>query len=241
MVCICGLAHAGSPDCVTVPLRPEEWRFEFTEPERMCVGISFAGSAHRQDRFRAFVVPTRQDLLTGRVYCLALREIPNHSGIQVGATLTIVPSAARVRGFLDHNSVPIAVGEEDIEKILHGVVVTKVIYIPSPEFKELAWPVETILSYLLDPGGDPIAEARRRGDIVAILCLDQVQRLGGSGGGCRRRWCCRFARCRLRNEPQSAQWTSDVWHARRPNRRTSTCTGAAIRFWKMKGVTVAAR
>ena len=45
---------------------------------------------------------------------------------------------------------------------------TKVIYLPDPEFQELALAgVETLVSTRLDPGVDPIVEADRRGAILA--------------------------------------------------------------------------
>ena len=60
--------------------------------------------------------------------------------------------------------------EEDFDQVLSGNFVTKVIYLPDPEFQELALAgVETLVSTRLDPGVDPIAEADRRGSILAIL------------------------------------------------------------------------
>jgi hypothetical protein len=61
--------------------------------------------------------------------------------------------------------------------------VTKVIYLPDPEFQELALSgVETLVSTRLDPGVDPIAEADRRGAILAILRVGNLDlQLGGGG------------------------------------------------------------
>ena len=56
--------------------------------------------------------------------------------------------------------------------MLTGNFVTKVIYLPDPEFQELALAgVETLVSTRLDPGVDPIVEADRRGAILAIVRL----------------------------------------------------------------------
>ena len=69
---------------------------------------------------------------------------------------------------------------------------TKVIYLPDPEFQELALAgVETLVSTRLDPGVDPIVEADRRGAILAIVRLGNkdLQVPGGDAevhGG--RRW-----------------------------------------------------
>jgi hypothetical protein len=60
--------------------------------------------------------------------------------------------------------------EEDFDQVLSGNFVTKVMYLPDPEFQELALAgVETIVSARLDQGVDPIAEADHRGSILAIL------------------------------------------------------------------------
>jgi len=60
--------------------------------------------------------------------------------------------------------------EEDFDQVLSGNFVTKVIYLPDPEYQELALAnVETLVSTRLDPGVDPIVEADRRGAIMAIV------------------------------------------------------------------------
>ena len=62
--------------------------------------------------------------------------------------------------------------EEDFDQVLSGNFVTKVIYLPDPEFQEMALAgVETLVSTRLDPGVDPIVEADRRGSIMAIVRL----------------------------------------------------------------------
>ena len=80
--------------------------------------------------------------------------------------------------------------------MLAGNFVTKVIYLPDPEFQELALAgVETLVSTRLDPGVDPIVEADRRGSILAVVRLGNkdVELAGGEeglgfgggfGGGC---------------------------------------------------------
>jgi hypothetical protein len=63
-----------------------------------------------------------------------------------------------------------AVVNEDFKQIAEGNYLVKVIYLPDPEFQELALAgVETLVSTRLDPGVDPIVEADRRGSIMAII------------------------------------------------------------------------
>ena len=73
--------------------------------------------------------------------------------------------------------------------MLSGNFVTKVIYLPDPEFQELALAgVETLVSTRLDPGVDPIVEADRRGAILAIVRLGNKDlQLPGRDGAARGR------------------------------------------------------
>ena len=76
----------------------------------------------------------------------------------------------RTEAFLAHNAIPVQFTEEDFDQVLSGNFVTKVIYLPDPEFQELALAgVETLVSTRLEPGVDPIVEADRRGAILAIV------------------------------------------------------------------------
>ncbi len=89
----------------------------------------------------------------------------------------------RTEAFLAHNAIPIQFTEEDFDQVLTGNFVTKVIYLPDPEYQELALAgVETLVSTRLDPGVDPIVEADRRGAILAIVRLGNkdLQTPGGT-------------------------------------------------------------
>ena len=87
-------------------------------------------------------------------------------------TLEVGPVMPRTEAFLAHNAIPVQFTPEDFDQVLTGNFVTKVIYLPDPEFQELALAgVETLVSTRLDPGVDPIVEADRRGAILAIVRL----------------------------------------------------------------------
>jgi hypothetical protein len=90
--------------------------------------------------------------------------------VELYPTLEIGASLPRTEAFLAHNAIPVQLTEEDFDQVLSGNFVTKVIYLPDPEFQELALAgVETLVSTRLDPDVDPIVEADRRGSILAIL------------------------------------------------------------------------
>jgi hypothetical protein len=116
------------------------------------------------------VVPGRQDFLQGGIYRLRLSNLPGRAGVELFPTLEVAPVTPRTDAFLAHSPIPVQFTEEDFDQALSGNFVTKVIYLPDPEFQELSLSgVETLVSTRLDPGMDPIAEADRRGSILAVV------------------------------------------------------------------------
>ncbi|MEM9184968.1 MAG: hypothetical protein AAGB00_00560 [Planctomycetota bacterium] len=116
------------------------------------------------------VVPGRQDFPQGAIYRLKLSNIPGRPEIMLYPTLEVAPVTPRTDAYLAHAPVPVQFTEEDFDQVISGNFVTKVIYLPDPEFQELALSgVETLVSTRLDPGCDPVAEADKRGSILAIV------------------------------------------------------------------------
>jgi hypothetical protein len=99
-------------------------------------------------------------------------NIPGHEGMELYPSVEIGPANPRTLAYLAHNAVPLQLTVDDFNQVMSGNFVTKVIYLPDPEFQELAVSgVETLVSTRLDPGVNPVAEADRRGSIMAILRL----------------------------------------------------------------------
>ncbi|MEX2091950.1 MAG: hypothetical protein WD971_04690 [Pirellulales bacterium] len=116
------------------------------------------------------VTPGRQDFLQGSIYRLRLSGIPGREAVELFPTLEVAPVTPRTDAFLAHAPIPVQFTTEDFDQVTSGNFVTKVIYLPDPEFQELTLTgVETLVSTRLDPGVDPIAEADRRGSILAIV------------------------------------------------------------------------
>ena len=131
------------------------------------------------------IVPGRQNFPQNGIYRLKLTNIGGREGVELYPTLEIGPTTPRTEAFLAHNAIPVQFTEEDFDQVLAGNFVTKVIYLPDPEFQELALAgVETLVSTRLDPGVDPIVEADRRGSILAIVRLGNkdVELAGGEDG-----------------------------------------------------------
>ncbi len=121
------------------------------------------------------VMPGRQNFSQGAIYRLKLTNLPDREGVELYPTLEVAPVTPRTDAYLAHSPIPIQFTDEDLDQVLSGNFVTKVIYLPDPEFQELALAgVETLVSTRLDPGVDPIVEADRRGSILAILRMGNL-------------------------------------------------------------------
>ena len=130
------------------------------------------------------VMPGRQNFSQGAIYRLKLANLPERPGVELYPTLEVAPVTPRTDAFLAHAPIPVQFTDEDLDQVLSGNFVTKVIYLPDPEFQELALAgVETLVSTRLDPGVDPIAEADRRGSILAILRVGNLDLQSPGQGG----------------------------------------------------------
>lgn len=159
----------------------------FDRPEMMQVNwdVSAVGAYDSMP----LVVPGRQNFQQGAIYRLKISNIQNRPGLDLYPTLEIGPPAQRTAAYLAHAAIPIQLTQEDFDQVTAGNFVTKVIYVPDPEYQELALAgVDTLVSTRLDPGVDPVVEADRRGAILAILRIGNKD-LGlpgtdnGLGGG----------------------------------------------------------
>jgi len=129
------------------------------------------------------VTPGRYDFAQGAIYRLKVTDIPGRPGIELYPTLEVAPVTPRTDAFLAHNSVPFQLTEEDLDQVTTGNFVTKVVYLPDPDYQELAVAgVETLVSTRLDPGCDPIVEADRRGSILAIIRIGNKDLEAGGPG-----------------------------------------------------------
>jgi hypothetical protein len=118
------------------------------------------------------VAPARYNFPQGALYRLKLANIPGRPGVELFPTLEVGPAMPRTEAFLAHNAIPVEFTDEDFDQVMTGNFVTKVIYLPDPEFQQLALAgVGTLVSTKLDPGLDPIVEADRKGAIMAIVRL----------------------------------------------------------------------
>src|SRR5207244_4162061 len=121
------------------------------------------------------VVPGRYNFVQAAVYRLKLSDIPGMPGVDLYPTLEVVPANARTETFLAHSAVPVSFTNEDFEQVQAGNYLVKVIYLPYPQFQDLAAAgPDEIISSRLQPGADPIAEAHQRGNILLVIRMGNI-------------------------------------------------------------------
>jgi hypothetical protein len=164
------------------PMIPPTLQVTFGYPEGMQVRYDATGGGGFDSE--PLVVPARQNFPQGGLYRIKLTNIPAREGVELYPTVELAYANPRTGAFLAHNSVPIQLTEEDFDQVLTGNFVTKVIYLPDPDFQGPALAgIDTLVSTRLDPGIDPIVEADRRGSILAIIRLgDKDIEMAGVGG-----------------------------------------------------------
>ncbi len=140
----------------------------FDRPELMQVSWDVSGIGRYDSS--PLIVPGRQNFAQGGIFRLKVTNIEGRPGMELYPTLEIGRSSQRTAAYLAHAAIPIQFTAEDFDQVSAANFVTKVIYVPDPEYQELALAgVDTLVSTRLDPGVDPITEADRRGSILAIL------------------------------------------------------------------------
>lgn len=164
-----GVLMPALPVGVMPVIRPDV-QVLFVRPEAMQVRWDTTGQGMFDSE--PLVVPGRHNFPQNGIYRLKITNIAGREGTELYPTIEIGPTTPRTDAFLAHNAIPIQFTDEDFDQVLAGNFVTKVIYLPDPEFQELALAgVETLVSTKLDPGMDPIVEADHRGSILAVIRL----------------------------------------------------------------------
>lgn len=173
----------GPPMMGGAPVAPKQTQVRFVGPDGMHIGW-VANGAFAESQV---IAPGRYSFNQGMAYQLKLANIPNREdGLMLYPTLEVYPAHPTTDSFLAHNTVPVQITDEDLDQVQTGNHVTKVIYLPEPKFQELAVAgVETLVSTVLDPGVDAVAEADRRGTIMAVLRMGDkdLEMPNGAGGG----------------------------------------------------------
>ncbi|WP_052639995.1 hypothetical protein [Zavarzinella formosa] len=144
----------------------------FSDPANM--SISWYGAGGLNDN--ALVTPARYNFPQGGIYRLKLSNVKGNPGTDFYPTLEVLPASPKTATYLAHSSVPLSFTEEDFAEVVAGNFLVKVIYLPDPQYQDIAavaGPAE-VISTRLEPGVNPIEEARRRGEILLIVRLGNI-------------------------------------------------------------------
>ena len=155
----------------------------FNQPQSMKILYDVVGdSTFTSD---PLVVPGRLEFAQGGIFRLKLTDIQGREGVELYPTLEVGTASYRTAAYLAHNAIAIQFTEEDLDQALSSNFVTKVIYLPDPEFQgDAISGIDTLVNHRLEPGLDPIVEADRRGSILAIIRLGNkdIEMSGGYAG-----------------------------------------------------------
>jgi len=146
----------------------------FANPQGMNVTWQGAGGTFVEPS--PLQAPARYNFAQGNTYRLRLSGIPNRPGKVYYPTLEVYPSTPKTVTYLSHNTVPVAFTDEDFEQVNSGNLVIKVVYLPDPQFQDLAAlaGADEVVSTRLEPGVDPVGEANRRGTILAVIRIGNI-------------------------------------------------------------------
>jgi hypothetical protein len=161
---------------VASPFAVQRSEVRFSGPSGMKVSWFAPGPDGKPGFGAQFLeTPGRYNFLQAAIYRLKLSDIPNHPGVVLYPTLEVVPAKVKTATFLAHSAIPVNFTEEDFEQVAAGNFVVKVIYLPDPMFQDLAvGGPDEVVSTRLEPGVDPIHEAQRRGSIMLIVRLGNI-------------------------------------------------------------------
>lgn len=168
---VAGVGFGGPGGGMGAPMfANQRTQIRFVQPGGMFV--------HFMDQSGGFTDPGRQvpnayPFPQGQIYRVKLDGIPNRGPKAYYPTIEVYPTTEKTVEFLSHSTVPLAFTDEDFEQAKVGNLVVKVIYLPDAAFQDLA-AAEELVSTKLDAGVDPIQEAKRRGTILMVVRLGNI-------------------------------------------------------------------
>jgi hypothetical protein len=148
----------------------------FTGPAGMKVTWQLSDGSFNDEK-NALTAPKEYNFVQAQTYRLRLTSIlPDHPGRAFYPTLDVAPASPKSLTFLAHSSIPITFSADDFAQAKAGNLVVKVVYLPDPANQDFSTIVgaEEVVSTRLEPGADPVAEAQRRGTILAVIRMGNI-------------------------------------------------------------------
>jgi hypothetical protein len=165
-----------NPASAGVPPAGQRTQVRFTQPVGMQVSWYGVGPDGRPMYSPTPIdTPGKYNFLQGARYRLKLTHIPGRPGLELYPTLEVAVANHKAEAFLAHSNVPVEFTEEDFKQVAAGNYLVKVIYLPDPNFQDVAGTgTDEILSTRLEPGQDPIQEALRRGSVLLVIRMGNI-------------------------------------------------------------------
>jgi hypothetical protein len=159
------------------PISVQRTSVRFLRPEGMKISWYIPSSDGRPTFSSAQLdTPGRYNFTQGAIYRLKLSHLPNRPNIvALYPTLEVAPATNKTAAFLAHSAVPIIFTDEDFDQVAAGNYLVKVVYLPDPQFQDVAVAgPDEVVSTRLEPGVDPVAEARRRGTVLLVIRMGNI-------------------------------------------------------------------
>ncbi len=140
-------------------------------------GATVVRSTKKPDVFdsKPVTCPTICTLSDGATYHLKINSLPNRPGIELFPTLEIKSVTPRTKTLLTTNAIPVSFEKDAIAQVVAGKAVTNAIYLPDTQSQWMgSVGIETLTNSRMAPEKDPIAEADRRGTILAIVQIKRT-------------------------------------------------------------------
>lgn len=151
------------------PSAPGRTSVHFGGPAGLKVAWQSAGGAFDGE----LTAPKEYNFRQGQTFRLRAKVA---TGRTFYPTLEVAPATAKSHVFLAHASVPVSFSADDFARAADRENVVKVIYLPDPAHQGNGIAsAEEVTSYRLEPGTDPVEEARRRGAILAVVRLGHIE------------------------------------------------------------------
>jgi hypothetical protein len=166
----------GGPGYARPGLAAGRTSINFTGPAGMKVTWQLPDTSFSPEA-NALTAPKEYNFLQGQVYRLRLTQIlPDHPGRAFYPTLEVAPATPKTLTFLSHSSVPVTFTADDFAQAKAGNLVVKVVYLPDPINQDFSTIIgaEEVVSTRLEPGADPVAEAQRRGTVLAVIRMGNI-------------------------------------------------------------------
>jgi hypothetical protein len=120
--------------------------------------------------------PAQYNFLQSGVYRLRLSAVANRIEKVYYPTLEVMPASSKTLTYLAHSSVPVNFTDEDFEQVSSGNFLVKVVYLPDPQYQDLATVIgpNELVSTRLEPGQDPVAEAQKKGTVLLVIRMGNI-------------------------------------------------------------------